>query len=89
EVGLGMFWLVFVILSIIMAYIGKAWLAKDKDLPGGFWSILIASLIGVWLGDLIFANALWVLADVNIIGGIIFSLILIWLWTLVGGKGQA
>jgi hypothetical protein len=87
--GLYMFWFVFLVLSIIMAFIGSAWLVKDKELPGGFWGILIASIIGVWLGDLIFRGWAWVLADVNIIGGIIFSLIVIWLWTLVGAKGEA
>ncbi len=84
-----MYWLVLLILGIILAYIGSAWFAKDKTLPGGFWGILIASIIGVWLGDLIFGGWLWVWADVNIIGGIIFSLILIWLWSLFGGKGAA
>ena len=28
-----MFWLVFIILSVIMAFIGSAWLVGDKELP--------------------------------------------------------
>lgn len=84
-----MFWLVFIILSVIMAFIGSAWLVGDKKLPGNFWGVLVASLIGVWLGDLIFKESMWVLAEVNIIGGVIFSLIVIWLWTLVGASGES
>lgn len=84
-----MFWLVFIILSVIMAFIGSAWLVGDKELPGDFWGVLIASLIGVWLGNVIFREWAWVLSGVNVIGGIIFSLIVIWLWTLVGATGES
>lgn len=79
-----MYWIVLLIIGLLLGWAVKSWLAKEKSLYGGIWVLLLASIIGAWLGDVILGDWGWMLAGYNVIAGIIGAFVLGWIWTLVG-----
>ncbi|MGE5576237.1 MAG: hypothetical protein ACM3TT_03450 [Syntrophothermus sp.] len=77
-----MYWLVLLIVGILVCWLATVWFAKEKQVYGGWGAILIASLVGAWLGDVALKDWGWVLARFNVIAGLIGAAVLSWLWTI-------
>ncbi len=79
-----MYWLVLLIVGILIGWLATVWFAGEKQLYGGWGAVLIASLVGAWLGDLVLQDWGWTIARFNIIAGVIGAGVLSWLWVLFG-----
>ncbi|HHV61315.1 MAG TPA: hypothetical protein GXX51_01530 [Firmicutes bacterium] len=84
-----MYWLALIIVGLVISWIATVWYAKGKAIWGGWVTLLIASLLGSWLGDVVLGNWGWMIKGYNVIAGIIGALIISWLWALVAPKAGA
>ena len=77
-----MYWLVLIILSLIMAFLLKT-LFKEKYVSENYLIWLVVAFVGAWLGDVVLGDWWWIIADFNVIAGIIGSLVIGWIYTLI------
>ncbi|ACL70360.1 hypothetical protein [Halothermothrix orenii] len=77
-----MYYLILIVVSLVVAGI-LHYALKEKTIPGGYWNLLVGSIIGAFLGDLILGDWAWMLAGYNVIAGIIGALVIGWLYTLL------
>lgn len=85
EGGDIMYWLVLIIIVIIVATLLRQAFKKRK-IRGGYWNILIGTAIGAWIADVLLGNWGWMTYGVNVIAGIIGSLIIGGIYTIVVAK---
>ncbi len=77
-----MYWLVLIIISLIMAFLLKT-IFKSKELNDYYWTWLVVSFVGTWVGDLVLGDWWWLLGEFNVVAGIIGSLVIGWIYTLI------
>lgn len=79
-----MYWIVLIVVGVIVSLVFNPIFFKGKTFKyGGYWSILIAALLGAWVGDLVLGNWGWMLASYNVIAGLIGAVIFNFLWDLI------
>lgn len=80
-----MYVVVLIVIALIVAAILQAKFSS-REIPGGYWNILVGALIGSWIGDIILGDWAWMLAGYNVIAGIIGSFIIGSLYILIVAK---
>ena len=84
-----MVWYVIILLvvGIIVGLILDA-VAKDKEVPGGVWGLIIAGILGSWLGEIALGDWGWMLQDYNVVAGIIGAVVIAGLYLLLFNKNK-
>ena len=80
-----MYFLVLLVIALIMAWLLQV-IFSNKEVPGGYWNRLIGALIGAWIGDLALAEWGWMLAEFNVIAGLVGSFVIGWVYILLVAK---
>ncbi|SHF27133.1 hypothetical protein SAMN02746089_01601 [Caldanaerobius fijiensis DSM 17918] len=79
-----MYWVVLIVVGLIVSLLFNPIFFKGKTFKyGGYWSVLIASLLGAWVGDAVLGNWGWMLASYNVIAGLIGSVVFNFVWDLI------
>lgn len=88
-------WDIPLILAIGLAigWVTRRHVMGRGELPGGIWTMLMAGVLGAWLGGTLVGNWGWVWKGVNLIGSLVIAFALTWgvgqglahLW----GRGKA
>ncbi len=80
-----MYVVVLIIVSFIIAWILQISF-KSLEVPGGYWNRFAGAIIGAFIGELILGNWGWMLAEFNVIAGIIGSFVIGWFYTYLFSK---
>lgn len=76
-----MFWVVWAVVGVVVWFIMNNWVTgQGKNM---WWASLIATLVGVWLGDFLLGDWAWMLAGFNVFAGAIGGIVFNWLWSLL------
>ena len=79
-----MYWLVLIVISLIISWVFNNYYKEEQ-----YWNLLVGALVGAWLGEIILGDWGWMLADFNVIAGIIGSIVIGWLYLLILTKIRA
>lgn len=78
-----MYWLVLIVVGVVVSLVLNPIFFKGKKFKyGGYWAILIASLLGAWAGEVL-GKWGWILANYNVIAGLIGSIVFNVVWDFI------
>jgi len=78
-----MYFVTLLIVGIVIGLLNMVFFPGKKFNYGGIWSILIAGILGAWLGDITLGKWGWMLASYNVLAGIVGAVILVIIWDFI------